>query len=154
MDSLDPSADEALFSLLGLGGTFVLGYGGTSAVRAANQGCQRVRRGFYSPGLQRRVSAPELKTVQTTRQPPGAHVTDRCEFDWSEIGIVVPLLISREILAFAVKRRYNLAFRRRSELVITETELKLIAAAAIIGLSSSPKKGNNTPAASGTPSML
>lgn len=33
------------------------------------------------------------------------------------------------------------AFRRRSALPITETELKLIAAAAIIGLSRSPKNG-------------
>ena len=41
-----------------------------------------------------------------------------------------------------------------SELAITETELKLIAAAAIIGFSSSPNAGNSTPAASGTPTAL
>lgn len=39
-------------------------------------------------------------------------------------------------------------------LPITDTELKLIAAAAIIGLRSKPKNGYNTPAAIGTPSEL
>jgi len=34
--------------------------------------------------------------------------------------------------------------------VITETELKLIAAAAKIGLKSTPKNGKSTPAAMGT----
>jgi hypothetical protein len=37
---------------------------------------------------------------------------------------------------------------------ITETELKLIAAAAIIGLSNIPKNGNRIPAAMGTPREL
>ena len=36
----------------------------------------------------------------------------------------------------------------------TETELKLMAAAAIIGLSRIPKTGNKIPAATGTPSAL
>jgi hypothetical protein len=36
---------------------------------------------------------------------------------------------------------YNLALRSRKALPTTETELKLIAAAAIIGLSSNPKNG-------------
>ena len=39
-------------------------------------------------------------------------------------------------------------------LPITETELKLMAAAAIIGLRSKPNAGKSTPAASGTPTML
>ena len=39
-------------------------------------------------------------------------------------------------------------------LPITETELKLMAAAAIIGFKSSPKAGNSTPAASGMPTTL
>ena len=43
---------------------------------------------------------------------------------------------------------------RRSELAITDTELKLIAAAAIIGLSSRPNTGYSTPAAIGTPLAL
>lgn len=37
---------------------------------------------------------------------------------------------------------------------ITDTELKLIAAAAMIGESSKPKNGYSTPAAIGMPSML
>src|SRR5205807_9369472 len=44
--------------------------------------------------------------------------------------------------------------RRRSAFPITETELKVMAALAIIGLRSSPKIGYSTPAASGTPSAL
>jgi len=36
---------------------------------------------------------------------------------------------------------YSFTFRNRSEFVITDTELKLIAAAARIGLSSSPNTG-------------
>ena len=40
------------------------------------------------------------------------------------------------------------------EFKITETELKLIAAAAIIGLKRIPKNGYNKPAASGIPMML
>jgi len=37
---------------------------------------------------------------------------------------------------------------------MTENELKLIAAAAIMGLSSNPKSGYRIPAASGTPRAL
>lgn len=37
---------------------------------------------------------------------------------------------------------------------MTDTELKLMAAAAIIGLSKMPKNGKSTPAAMGTPTLL
>lgn len=37
---------------------------------------------------------------------------------------------------------------------MTDTELKLMAKAAIIGDSNIPKSGNNTPAAMGTPTEL
>ncbi|MCO5333012.1 MAG: hypothetical protein M9893_03195 [Pyrinomonadaceae bacterium] len=40
---------------------------------------------------------------------------------------------------------------RRRAFAMTETELKVIAALAIIGDSSNPKTGNNTPAAIGIP---
>src|SRR5208282_4332096 len=49
---------------------------------------------------------------------------------------------------------YNFSPRNLNEFEITDTELKLIAAAARIGLSSSPKNGYSTPAATGTPSEL
>ena len=49
---------------------------------------------------------------------------------------------------------YSLTFLKRSEFVITDTELKLMAAAARIGLSSKPNNGNSTPAAIGTPIEL
>src|SRR5580658_1521029 len=45
-------------------------------------------------------------------------------------------------------------WRSRRALVITETELKVIAAAAMMGLRSTPKKGYKMPAAIGTPSAL
>ena len=45
-------------------------------------------------------------------------------------------------------------FFKRSELAITDTELKLIANAAIIGDKRIPKTGNKTPAAIGIPSIL
>ena len=45
-------------------------------------------------------------------------------------------------------------FLNLKEFAITETELKLIAAAAIIGESNKPKNGYNMPAASGMPNTL
>ena len=48
----------------------------------------------------------------------------------------------------------KLIFLNRSALLITETELNVIAALASIGLSNNPNTGYNTPAASGMPSTL
>ena len=45
-------------------------------------------------------------------------------------------------------------FFNRNAFAITETELKLIAKAAIIGDSNNPKTGYKTPAAIGTPIVL
>jgi len=44
--------------------------------------------------------------------------------------------------------------RSRNEFPMTETDDRLIAAAAIIGDSSTPKNGNRIPAATGTPAEL
>ena len=49
---------------------------------------------------------------------------------------------------------YNCTRLSLSELLITETELKLMAAAAIMGDNSIPKNGYSTPAAIGTPAVL
>ena len=49
---------------------------------------------------------------------------------------------------------YILKLRNRNEFIITETELKLIAAAAIIGESNIPKTGYSTPAATEIPNTL
>ena len=59
-----------------------------------------------------------------------------------ETSVIAPLRIAM------------LARRNRKALLMTETELKLIAAAARIGLSSHPKNGYSTPAAIGTPIEL
>src|SRR5271156_2050740 len=49
---------------------------------------------------------------------------------------------------------YNANRRSRSAFEITETELNVIAALAIAGLSKMPKNGYKIPAASGTPTTL
>jgi len=63
------------------------------------------------------------------------------------------LLIKKEFtptkISFYIFTRFSL-----SALTMTDTELKLIAAAAIIGESSRPKNGYSTPAAMGMPSTL
>ena len=49
---------------------------------------------------------------------------------------------------------YNSTRRSRSALTMTDTELNVIPALAMIGLSRIPKTGYSTPAAMGTPSAL
>jgi hypothetical protein len=49
---------------------------------------------------------------------------------------------------------YSFKLLNLNAFIITDTELKLIANAAIIGESKIPKKGYNTPAAIGTPNTL
>jgi hypothetical protein len=62
----------------------------------------------------------------------------------------------QSVLRFSVldARVHNVARRRRRALPMTDTELKVMAALAITGLSKRPKNGYSTPAAIGTPSML
>jgi hypothetical protein len=54
----------------------------------------------------------------------------------------------------ALLPNHSVTRRKRRALAITETELKVIAALAIIGLNRSPKNGYKAPAAIGTPSTL
>lgn len=49
---------------------------------------------------------------------------------------------------------HNAARRKRNAFPITDTELRLIAALAIIGLSKMPNHGYRMPAATGTPTKL
>ena len=51
-------------------------------------------------------------------------------------------------------RFYSFAARKRSALLMTDTELKLMAAAAMIGLNKIPNLGYRMPAAMGTPTEL
>ena len=55
----------------------------------------------------------------------------------------VPISTHERIFAsgFHSTLSHSLAFRRRKALLMTETELRLIAAPAMIGLSSKPKNG-------------
>lgn len=71
------------------------------------------------------------------------------------------LILAGPTAAFALRAtapkkagHYNAARRRRNALAITDTELNVIAALAIMGLRSRPKTGYSTPAAIGTPSTL
>ena len=54
----------------------------------------------------------------------------------------------------AAPTAHKFARHSRKALLITDTELKLMAAAAIIGESSRPKKGYSTPAITGAPGAL
>ncbi len=58
------------------------------------------------------------------------------------------------VLNLVSAARYNFKFLSRKAFRITETELKVIAALAIIGERSKPKIGYKTPAAMGTPTRL
>ena len=58
------------------------------------------------------------------------------------------------MINFVILIPYIFVLLNLKEFAITETELKLIAAAAIIGLSKRPKAGYKTPAATGTPAAL
>ena len=59
------------------------------------------------------------------------------EFDEVRVAFDCIFRVDSATLALS----YSSALRKRSELVITETELKLMAAAARIGLRSNPKNG-------------
>lgn len=71
-------------------------------------------------------------------------------------GFVTPDRLASIVLSLYVvsPNTYKLTRRKRKALVITDTELKLMAAAAIIGDRSNPKMGYSTPAATGTPNAL
>lgn len=65
----------------------------------------------------------------------------------------MPLEVNH-VFYFIINGDYSSTFLNLKALAITETELRLIAAAAIIGDNKMPKKGNNIPAATGTPREL
>ncbi len=73
---------------------------------------------------------------------------------FSEVTGQMPRLQTGALPGNVVEYNYSFTWRRRSALVITETELNVIAAAAMIGLRSSPKNGYSTPAATGMPIEL
>ena len=66
----------------------------------------------------------------------------------------VPLLHGLQSRCCPIYFIYSFKRRNRNAFTITETELKLIAKAAIIGESKIPKYGYKTPAAIGTPKTL
>ena len=78
--------------------------------------------------------------------------TQSCRYTLQSIDAQKPLPLKN--CSTGIHSPHRLMRRSLKALVMTDTELKLIAAAAIIGDSSIPKKGYKTPAATGTPSML
>ena len=76
-------------------------------------------------------------------------------------GLHIPSIRPKCLAAFGGRQptslrpeHYRSCRRRRSALPMTDTELNVIAALAMMGLSSSPNAGYSTPAATGTPSTL
>ena len=69
------------------------------------------------------------------------------------LKITASLLITHYLITWLLFY-YSFINRSLKAFVTTETELQLMAAAAIIGLSSQPKGGENRPAAKGMPMVL
>lgn len=86
--------------------------------------------------------------------PVTAHMSNATRI--SPLRHDITAMISRALSSAAWERDgvYNSARRRRNAFAMTDTELKVIAALAIIGLSKRPTTGYRTPAAMGTPSAL
>ncbi len=61
---------------------------------------------------------------------------------------------TKSVTVTGVTNCYSFNFLNLNAFAITETELNVIAALAIIGESRMPSTGNTTPAAIGTPTML
>ena len=96
--------------------------------------------------------APDAPVVQAPQpahdQDGGADASQQFElFQLARIAAHAPSRSIRRAIYFAVPRS-------RNALVMTETELRLIASAAIIGDNSLPVNGYSRPAASGMPRAL
>ena len=93
--------------------------------------------------------------VTTLANPRLGRESDNNAINIRRTSFMGCILHYRDAYTFDTGRlRYKSMRLRRMALLITDTELKLMAAAAIIGDSSRPKKGYSTPAAIGTPSTL
>jgi hypothetical protein len=110
-------------------------------------------------------SAPFLRAITGLKSPECCplHLNRDAKHNqnYANCIILYACLANYLSIALSVGLKWNgftLFYKRSrlslSEFVITETELKRIAAAAIIGDSSIPKKGYNTPAATGIPAVL
>ena len=107
-------------------------------------GRRRLRRriaGYCAHGPREREQGKDHQQGRADRPQVQAHVTS------------IPRLGYRPLLQVTYLG-HRFARRNRRAFPITETELNVIAALAIIGLSSNPNTGYNTPAATGTPSTL
>jgi hypothetical protein len=102
------------------------------------------------------VSCRNIRTVGTAEQPARlqrlrrtSHQKRKHECKESSPHFNVVSGFSRTFMF-----QYSSARRSRNAFAITDTELNVIAALAITGLSNTPKKGYKTPAAIGTPATL
>ena len=111
--------------------------------------------------VDQQIAALEELTIAASTDEIMQEASALCIESIEEKAMYSGLLIRRSqvrILPGALQRRDQDSFtlRSRRALAITETLLKLIAAAAIMGFKSAevPKIGTSTPAATGTPSRL
>jgi hypothetical protein len=99
------------------------------------------------------ITCPSCGGVKTETMP-----TDACRVFYECTGCGMMAAEARRLGWLPVPggpgKAHRCVKRSRSALPTTDTELRLIAAAATIGLSSRPKAGYSTPAASGMPSTL
>ncbi len=102
------------------------------------------------PGIDPSTSAAVFSVLRSAplalATPSGTAESLRAERDGERITVLEA--------ARPRRRRQSRVWCSLSALAITDTELRLIAAAASIGLSSQPNAGHSTPAAIGTPRLL
>ena len=111
----------------------------------------------FLEGSPREANPAQCKEQNVTMENQSSNVSaprERNSIAWllvlGDITIRIPLVC----IACQGVGSVRFTFRNRSALKTTQTELKLIAALARIGLRSKPKKGYSAPAATGTPSAL
>ena len=103
------------------------------------------------------IEATKGIAVATSPAPPATDVAVSHRRRSVSMGVVLEMRCSRQGLVEIGQSALALssfAARSRRALPITEAELRLIASAAISGDNNQPVKGNNTPAANGTPRAL
>ena len=111
---------------------------------------QRPAEGLGSPQTATsQTCSPALGTPQTRGSGSRHPGYDKVEFRSCHFTILKFTRGALRLLPGHSSTRCN-----RKEFAITDTELKLMAAAATMGLSNSPKNGYRTPAASGIPTEL
>lgn len=125
----------------------------TRPIRRLIGGTRKVEEGDLAAEIHFKKSDELASLPQSSRSPRSSW---RSNDRFSQDGETKRLIVSTRKALHGCQPVSDHSSTRRSlsAFVITDTELKLIAAAAIMGESNRPKMGYNTPAATGTPSAL